>query len=256
MKLLTFFVLGIFFISKNTFAQYNQKEFLLKSISIADSTFKNYPPDKFFVVGLGRSNVAIDAALNKKLTKKDFAKYYSYIPIEGLSALRSLSKEEIHQFLKTILPSKEKLNGRKIVIQRVLWEGLTMAKTLNYFKDFLIEQDYPHTIHAHFITGILGAQSLEKELLFNSKLREKLKIRLLEDDNYRETIVGEIDNIQYRIQLTDILKTARLKPKKVKEFLKDSVFEDNQRYSDLKENLVRVQEGKSCLNIFQRWSLE
>jgi len=194
----------------------------------AEQILKEYPPQDFVIIGLGRTTGLVSERL-RQLSKSD--EYVVEIPVENLSSIILMSHEEQDRFFKKILPSPKKLHGRRLVLHRVLWHGMTLRLIGRHLLRYLMEYNYVMPLHGYFITDREAGQFLFIQNRVEDSFIEKIKARFVVDLGFQRNYREELDSDSYVKGLTRIGKYIQADPYEI--IRPDFEFKLNPSYSIL-----------------------
>lgn len=116
---------------------------------VAQDLINHYPPEEHVVIGLGRTTGMTGLWAEELSGSK---KYFHYVPIENLSEITKLTPEQQSRFWSKVFPSQKSLEGRRVVVHRLLWTGITATKTRESMLKYLAEHGYPLPLDFDFIS--------------------------------------------------------------------------------------------------------
>jgi hypothetical protein len=161
----------------------------------AANLLKEFPPDKHYVIGLGRSSPVIASAVRTLIGDINLAdRYIVEIPVQNYVGWSQFSHPKTHsKFFEWLIPPKEVVREREGVFLRVLDHGVTagdfardLARARAEGKEKPEAQNLQSTFHGYFIHDF-GAY----EKAVTPELRQGIngKIITLEDPTIQRPIV-------------------------------------------------------------------
>lgn len=151
---------------------------LAREAYYAKEIIQKFPPDQYFILSLGQSNVIVDAFLRRAFPDEESRQhYFSTVPVGRLRAVSGLSQEQQELFWSAALPSQEILGSRQIVLVRSLHTGLTMTNVIPHFIDHLKRNHLNTTVNGYFWVWPPQVGSIESEL--EEYMLRKLKGEIL-----------------------------------------------------------------------------
>lgn len=218
-----------------------------ESQRLARELIKEYPPDKFVVVGLGRTT-GVTGEWMRQLSGRD--NYFVDAPIEHLKNVLNTPHE--NKLWKSILPSPEALNGRRIVIHRVLWNGSTMGALIESLNQHLKQRNSKEKTVLHLAAAEdgFGHGNFERRWKQVPDVDERLeyKLRWISDSTH-DQFEGDLRDESYprksrrSLSFTELGKFAPAEPE---EFIARGL-RPNQNYLSLK-NEIKARDCVPLLN--------
>ncbi len=203
---------------------FEQKQFAKKRFSeIAQRLMEQYPSDEYFVLGWGINSNAIIGELNelsdddnytqelpvtkmKAIYPEGFSeKGYTGNPLEYEDKLFTL-KYRRKKLLERILPSKELLKGRTLVIYRALWAGNTFASFMPDVIAYMQENGYQLPLNIEVLSD---AQWRGESIINTLKVPEIGSEAIVGDSDKIKTLkkINSMQSYQFNIEVDRDLST-------------------------------------------------
>jgi len=134
---------------------------MARAVAHADAVLAEFPPERYFIVGLGITTPLLTAALRLRLRADvPFTDYYFEAPVEHIGHITHYEAPTQDFLLGKIIPAPAVLRGRAVVFLRVLWDGASMKKALPVLVNYVARHRAPSRAAIYFITagatGLLG----------------------------------------------------------------------------------------------------
>lgn len=108
----------------------------------AAKLYRKCPPQKCFILNFGLTSVFASAYFREKISNPDDrARYYSEVMVRDLNLADAYIKphlEALFRLFDAVIPPPEILNGRPVIINRVLWAGKTFALFNSALKKYIM----------------------------------------------------------------------------------------------------------------------
>lgn len=221
----------------------------------AQNILKKYPPSEFVIWGLGRTTGLVAERLRQLSEKED---YVFEVPVESIAEIIKLGPFHQNLFFERILPSPEVLQGRHLVLFRVLWHSISMSLISQPLIDYLKFKKYPLPLHAYFISD---KKAEELPLFKNPENKSYLKdmfIHLVVDPDFQRKYREELNFDTYIKGMTRLGKYLPAHPSEI--ISSQFIFQPNPLYQKLefiiqKDLESREQDQNSCFRVFSDfWS--
>lgn len=164
-------------------------ERFLRSRDFAQGILKDFDPDHYVFLGLGRTTGVVSEWLRQLSQRND---YVFEEPIEEFKQLLKLTPEKRHVVLKKIIPPLSVLKGRHLLIHRVLWQGHTMKAVLPQILEFMKTEGYPFPLQVHFVTGNKPGSLLMTKMLEKSSFSQWIKLNFVHDRKFQDPFTDEL----------------------------------------------------------------
>ena len=114
------------------------------------------------------------------------------------------------QFIGKVLPSREVLQDRTIVVNRVLFEGSSSAVFLLLLQKYLVSRNMPNKIRTYFVVDL---DEIDQDFYryLERKSNGRLVIKLVEDLTYTYALTDEV-NLKVDSPLSNLTEFSRIKP--------------------------------------------
>ncbi|MCO4755372.1 MAG: hypothetical protein KC478_12895 [Bacteriovoracaceae bacterium] len=180
-------------------------------------------------------------------------------PVRGSSASgEEMSREEAvailkkrrERLFKKVLPSPEELNGKKLVFHRSLWSGQTFAEFSSSMIDYMKKNNYPLPLKIKVIVSDSGHADYVFKKAFGvdtyinpnrtgdrAELLEKISegddftFDTLEDGNYKQLIIEEVNDVNYSVPEEELRNNPRYQEEALRRQEKKSGVLSNGKYS-------------------------
>ncbi len=156
-----------------------------------NSMLSSFPKEDYHYIFLGRttrlaSELASDIVGDNGQT---------YIPVKSLKELADKDKfkpEDVDSFWKEVLPSKEKIAGKKLIIYRSLWTGWTMREISHGLIDYLKKNNYSLPLETFFL---VSGDDISKTL--DATIPKEFKVRVIQAKDYAARLKRETDELNH-----------------------------------------------------------
>jgi hypothetical protein len=109
-----------------------------------------FPPNKYFIINFGVPATLNSAAFRGLLPDHAMrARYYAEITVENIKDLESFSREKQLEFFRRVMPPKEVIGDRKIVLHRTSWLGKSSTILIPAMAEY-IRTEYPGREAAYY----------------------------------------------------------------------------------------------------------
>lgn len=222
-----------------------------RSYFYARNLLEKYPPDHFVIFGLGRTTGLLSERLRQISQRDD---YVVEVPVENIVKIFSYSDQEKTMFFRKIIPSREFLKGRHLVLHRVLWHSVSMSLIGRDLIEFLKKQGYPMPLYSYFITDRDQSKlPLFQVGEFNLFLKNAV-VEVVVDSDYQRRFINELDWDTYMMK--GPIGKGKFLPVKASEILKkDFSFKLNPSYQrlvrEVEEDLKERKNNEDCIGFFE-----
>lgn len=220
----------------------------------AENILTHFPSDRFVILSLGRTTGLVSEWLRQLSGQED---YVIESPVKNLRGILELTPEEKAVFFQKILPSREVLTGRHLVLFRVLWRSLTLNSIGDYLVDYLKTKNYPIPLYSYLIVGY-GAQSLPiLHSQGSKKFHQNILVKLIEDPQYQMEYADELDDPGKPKGLIQLGMYESADPMEI--IHNEFKFRKNSTHDELK-NMIQKElkkiktTNKRCMNLFESLS--
>ncbi len=185
-------------------------QLLQRVVFHASEIMKEYPPEGHYILNLGRTASPTSSVFRYFIAPNLRSYYYRELPIVSLRNIEDEPMDVRMQFIGKVLPSREVLQDRTIVVNRVLFEGSSSAVFLLLLQKYLVSRNMPNKIRTYFVVDL---DEIDQDFYryLERKSNGRLVIKLVEDLTYTYALTDEV-NLKVDSPLSNLTEFSRIKP--------------------------------------------
>lgn len=178
----------------------------------AQNILKKYPPSQFVIWGLGRTTGLVAERLRQLSGKED---YVIEVPVENIAEIIKMSSDQQNLFFERVLPPSDALQGRHLVLFRVLWHSLSMTLISESLINHLVSKQYPLPLYTYLISD----QKANKLPLFQYPERKpylkNMAAYVVVDSSFQSKYRDELNVDTYIKGMTRLGKYLHVNPRDI-----------------------------------------